>query len=288
MPILNFDYLPDYRRKLWCTDPHDRIHSLEQAVDLINQRGLLPFWPLKEIPAPSLWYAAAGERSVPDYHDDPGHVTWGWKDALLGQRKCFYARILCKRTFFASLEVFPYLYALSNNYGNYEEDHLILYEEGRLTNAARSIYEALLREGPLDTIELHRITHLTGKAGDAEFNRSLDELQMDYKVLPVGISTSGRWHYAMIFDIVARHFPQVVEQAGSITQPDARDFLVMNYLPSVGAARRSHLAKLFRWDKLSLDRTLEHLSDKHLLYSSLSEPNSVFSDWVAIPNLVLE
>jgi hypothetical protein len=288
MSSLNLEYLPDYRRRLFHTDPHDRITTLEQAVDLINARGLLAFWPLKDIPMPSLWYAAAGDRPVPDYHDDPGHVTWGWKDGLLGQRKCFYARILCKRTFFASLPVFPYLYALSNNYGSYEEDHLILYDEGKLTYSARLIYEALLDNGPLDTIELHRATHMTGKSGEADFNRALDELQMDYKVLPVGISDVGRWHYAMIFDIVARHFPEVVPQAGAITEPDARAFLVMNYLTSVGAARRSHLAKLFRWEKPALDRTLQRLTGEERITGDLMDPNSNTTDWFAIPELVLK
>ncbi len=288
MPILFSDFLPDYRRKLWRTDPHTRLHSESEAVDFINERGLLPFWPLKEIPAPSLWYAVVGERPVPDNHDDPGHVTWGWKDNLLGKQKCFYARILCNRTFFASLPTLPYLYALSNNYGDYREDHLILYEEGRLTYAARSIYEAILSEGPLDTIDLHRITHLTGKAGDAEFNRALDELQMDFKVLPVGISNAGRWHYAMIFDIVARHFPQVVDEAGAISEPIAREQLVMNYLTSVGAARKIHLQKLFRWDKSSLERTLERLTIMGKISTGLTELNSSYDDWSAIHELVLE
>jgi hypothetical protein len=288
MAQVNIDYLPDYRRSRFKTSPADRITELDNAVSFINERGLLAFWPVKDIPMPSLWAAAAGDRPVPDEHDDPGHVTWGWKDGLLGQKKCFYARILCKRTFFASLEIFPHLYALSNNYGNYEEDHLILYEEGRLTNAARSIYEALLAEGPINSIDLHRITHMTGKAGDAEFNRALDELQMDYKVLPVGISDAGRWHYAMVFDIVARHFPEVVPQAGAITQPDARAHLVMNYLSSVGAARRAHLAKLFRWEKIALERTLDRLEKEGMVRQNLAEPDSRWNDWVGLPELVLE
>ena len=288
MPTINLSELKKHRQRTFLSAPGDRIHSLPQAVDLINQRGLLAFWPVKEIPMPSLWAAAAGDRPVPDEHDDPGHVTWGWKDQLLGQRKCFYARILCKRTFFASLEVFPYLYALSNNFGSYEEDHLILYEEGRLTNAARTIYEAILSNGPTDTIELHRITHMTGKAGNAEFNKALDELQMDFKVLPVGIAEVGRWRYAMIFDIVARHFPEVVTRAGSIQEPQARSFLAMNYLTSVGSARYSHLTRLFRWEKAALQKTVAELESAGKIITGCDSDDSDDHDWVAIPGLVLE
>lgn len=288
MAEINIEALKQYRLQTYRTDSQDRVRSLPQAVDYINERGLLAFWPVKEIPMPSLWASAAGDRPVPDEHDDPGHVTWGWKDELLGKRKCFYARILCKRTFFASLEVFPYLYALSHNFGSYEEDHLILYEEGKLTNGARSIYEAILNNGPLDTLDLHRITHMTGKAGNAEFNKALDELQMDFKVLPVGIAAVGRWHYAMVFDIVARHFPEVVAQAGAISEPQARSFLIKNYLRSVGAARHSHLAKLFRWEKPVLQRAVDGLVEAGEVIVHCTSADSPDVDWVSIPGLVLE
>ena len=54
---------------------------------------------------PSLWVAVAGDRPVPDEHDDPGHVTWGWKDGLLGKRRWYYGRVLRKRNTFISLDI---------------------------------------------------------------------------------------------------------------------------------------------------------------------------------------
>ena len=41
---------------------------------------------IKGIAFPSLWTAVAGDRPFADEHDDPGHVTWGWKDTAPGQR----------------------------------------------------------------------------------------------------------------------------------------------------------------------------------------------------------
>lgn len=277
-----------YREHVFHTEKRDRLKSIDQAVELINKRGLLAFWPVKDIPMPSLWAAVAGNRPVPNEHDDPGHISWDWKDRLLGQRKCYYARILCKRTFFVSLDLLPNLYALSNNFGSYEEDHIIQYESGKLSNTAYAIYQTLLERGPLDTIELHRLIHSTGQKANAEFNRALDELQMDFKVLPVGISPAGRWHYAMIFDIVARHLPEVVTQAGNIAEGEAREKLLLNYLASIGAARRSHVQKLFHWEKTLTDRTIERLVHQRLLYSGLSVVDSTDTDWLAIPELVLE
>jgi len=57
----------------------------EEAIRYVNERGFIYFWPINGILLPSLWEAVSGDRPVPNEHDDPGHVTWGWKDSLLGK-----------------------------------------------------------------------------------------------------------------------------------------------------------------------------------------------------------
>jgi hypothetical protein len=101
----------------------------------------------------------------------------------------------------------PYFYALSENYGSPEEDYLIQYQQGRLTQEARSIYEALLDKGSLDAVALRRATRMASPESDARFNRALTELQADFKVLPVGVTQAGAWRYAFAYDLVTRHFP---------------------------------------------------------------------------------
>ncbi|MBK9210977.1 MAG: hypothetical protein IPL71_22930 [Anaerolineales bacterium] len=51
-----------------------------QGIDLLQRARFIYFWPIKGIDLPSLWTAVAGDRPVADKHDDPGHITWGWKD----------------------------------------------------------------------------------------------------------------------------------------------------------------------------------------------------------------
>ena len=70
------------------------INTKEQAVAFVNKRGFVYFWPIKGIELPNLWMAVAGDRPVADAHDDPGHVTWGWKDS----RKARFHITFCKRT----------------------------------------------------------------------------------------------------------------------------------------------------------------------------------------------
>ena len=122
------------------------LSSQSQALRFVNERGFIYFWPIKGIDLPSLWMAVAGDRPVADAHDDPAHITWGWKDDALPKRIWYYAKILRRKATMISLDVVPYFYALSENYGSPEEDYLVEYEEGRLTLAAKNIYDALLKK----------------------------------------------------------------------------------------------------------------------------------------------
>ncbi len=109
MPTITLDAIQAYRAETFRLRPGLRIANKEQAVAFVNQRGYVYFWPIKEVTLPSLWVAVAGDRPVPDEHDDPGHVTWGWKDELLGERRCYYAKLLRRRATFVALDVAPAL-----------------------------------------------------------------------------------------------------------------------------------------------------------------------------------
>jgi hypothetical protein len=243
----SFQPILDYRAQTFRTAAGRRITSKEEAVAFVNERGYVYFWPIKEVTLPSLWTAAAGDRPVPDQHDDPGHVTWGWKDELLGARQWYYAKVLRKRATMISLGIVPYFYALSENYGEPDKDYLLQYEEGRLTWEAKTVYETILNEGALDTISLRKLARMTAKTSDSPFNRALETLQADFKILPVGIAQAGAWKYAFVYECVHRHYPDLGEQARPIRQAEARRRLVELYLRSVGAVRVRDISLLFGW-----------------------------------------
>lgn len=253
------EFIQEYRRKSFRLSLNQRLHTLDNAIEFINERGILAFWPLKDVPMPSLWTAAAGDRPVADEHDDPGHVTWGWKDDLLGRKSCFYARILCRRNFFVSLDILPNLYALSHNFGDPSEDHHILYQSGELPHSAFKIYDTLLNSGAMDTLSLKRAAHLSGKEGEQQFNQAIDLLQMDFKIMPVGISDSGGWRYSFIYDLVPRQFKDLIDKSRFINEQTARKTLVLNYLTSVGMAGDNNIRKLFKWTQNELQPILEQL-----------------------------
>jgi hypothetical protein len=260
------------------------LTTRDEAVAFVNQRGFAYFWPIKEVTLPSLWAAVAGARPVADEHDDAGHVTWGWKDQLLGERVWYYAKILRKRATFIALDVLPAFYALSENYGEPEKDYLLQYDEGRLTFEAKTVYEALLAEGPLDTVSLRKAARMTSKASDSPFNRALETLQADFKILPVGVAEAGAWKYAFIYECVHRHYPELAERARPIRQADARRRLVELYLRSVGAAPVKELGLLFGWPRREIDTALDSLAQAGIATRGVSIEGQP-GEWIALTEL---
>jgi hypothetical protein len=282
MPTLDLKKLKSHRTRTYRLPPSPRVATPKAALDFINARGFVYFWPIKGIELPSLWTAVAGDRVVADKHDDPGHITWRWKDNALGKKKWYYAKILRKKATMISLDIAPYFYALSENYGAPEEDYLLAYEEGRLSQAAKQVYEALLKEGALHTIDLRSAAKLTN-AKDSEFNKALELLQADFKILPVGIAEAGAWKYSFIYEIVPRHYPDLPEQARHIGEGEARTKLMELYFTSLGAAPEGDAAKLFGWRKELITRTITGLVEKRKLIR-VEHPTQK-GDWFSLPEL---
>jgi hypothetical protein len=287
MPVISLKTIQQYRAQTHRTLPGQRVKTREEAIAYVNERGFIYFWPIQEIALPSLWTAVAGDRPVADAHDDPGHVTWGWKDSLLGERQWYYAKVLRKRATIIALDVLPNFYALSENYGSPEDDYLTLYEQGRMTLEARAVYETLLKEGRLDTIALRKATRMTSRDSDARFNKAITDLQVDFKILPVGISQAGRWNYAFYYDIVIRHFPDLLDKTRFIGERQARRSLAGLYLRSAGAAQVRDLTRLFGWPSTEAARALEDLAMAGVLRQGL-EVEGQKGEWAVLKELAEE
>jgi hypothetical protein len=194
----------------------------------------------------------------------------------------YYAKVLRKKATMISLEVAPYFYALSENYGSPEEDYLLAYQEGRLSQAAKQVYEVLLKEGAMHTIDLRSAAKLVN-AKESEFNKALELLQADFKILPVGVAEAGAWKYSFIYEIVPRHYPELPEKARFISEGDARRKLMELYFESVGAAAEGDAAKLFGWKRELIARTITGLVEKRKLVR-VEHPGHK-GEWLSLPKL---
>jgi hypothetical protein len=237
-----------------------RLHTVEDAQAFVDEVGFCHFWPIKGVETPNLFHAIAGRvRPVPMEHGDPDiGKCWGWKDQSLDKKWWYYGKLLRRRATLVSLEMLPYFYALSENYGSLD-DYLQEYEDGRMTAEAKAVYEAILENGPLDTVRLRREARMSAKSAKSRFDRALVELQVGLKVLPIGVAEAGAWRYAFVYEIVQRHFPDLPAQARPIGRGEARRVLVLRYLDNVVAADRKMVAKVFhvlRWTPTELNRTI--------------------------------
>lgn len=265
MTTLSAKEIKRYQDKTFRTLKTLTLRNPQEAVKFVNERGFIFFWPVKGITMPSLWCGVAGDRPVADGHDDPGHISWGWKDQMLDKRVWYYGRILRKRNTIISLQTAPYFYALSPNFGDPELEISDQYREGLIPLEVKLIFEALLEKGPLDSLALRREAHLSGPNSNTPFNRALDILQRDFKVMPTAIAEVGTWKYAFVYDLTHRYHPELLEQSRFISENQARDHLAGCYFNSVGAASEKQVQTLFGWTQQDTQKTISRLQEANLL-----------------------
>jgi len=233
-----------YRRR-----PHLKLRTPEQALEFTNDVGFCFLFPAKGAEMPSLWEAICGQsRPLPIHHDDRElGYAWQWKDELPARGLVFYGKLLRKKPMLVSLDLLPCFYALSENYGDLD-DYLLEYQDGKLSEEAKRVYEALLEHGALPTSHLRRKAGLGGKGNAGRFDRAILELQLGLKIVKTGISDANAWRYCYVYDLLLRRWPDLPKRAEAISSEEAMRTLLLTYLHNVGAARMEDVLRLFGWE----------------------------------------
>ena len=151
-----------------------------------------------------------------------------------------------------------------------------------MTQASKQVYETLLDNGSLNTLDLRKKSKLSN-AKDSEFNKALEQLQRDFKILPVGVAQAGAWKYAHIYEIVTRHYPDLSEQARAIKESQARAQLLELYFNMVGAAQLRDVHKLFGWGNEVVKKAVNRLVESGKLVNA--EHPKFDGEWVGIEHL---
>jgi len=144
------------------------------------------------------------------------------------------------------------------------------------------VYETLLEKGALNTLDLRRHAKLAN-AKESEFGRALEQLQADFKILPVGVAEAGAWKYSHIFEIVPRHYPDLPERARVISESKARVKLLELYFEMVGAAQLRDVTKLFGWTAEIANRAVDKLIEENILTKAMCPKQT--GEWIAVRNL---
>lgn len=246
-----------YRRRM-----NLRVTTPEQAVKFVNDVGFSFLFPIQSVEMPSLWDAIAG-RVMKTTNKHSGYEierTWGWKDESLDKKWWYYGKLIRDKATLVSLDVLPIFYALSENYGDYENDYLEVYRTGAISSEAKQIYEALLQFGALDAIRLRREARMSSDESKPRFEKALTDLQAGLKVLPIGIAPVGAWRYAFIYEILPRWLPDVPDRARAISRTEARRRILDCYIHNVIAAPLPTIARLFKWKSTEAQQAAEALA----------------------------
>lgn len=268
-----------YRRKASL-----RLKTIDDALSFANDIGFCFLWPIRGVELPSLWAAVAGERPVASEHNDPGHVTWGWKDQALDQRIWYYGKLLRGKATIVSLNILPHFYALSENFGD-PEDYLQEYSEGRLSLEAKTMYEVVRDQGPIDSVALRREARMSSRESKSRFDKALTELQKGLKILPVGVAKAGAWDYAFKYELLDRWLPDVATSARSITRKVARVELLRCYMNNVFAATPASIQRLFAWRKDEFGIAIDELSESEEIVRGVKVGN-VRGEHVALASIM--
>src|SRR5215472_13602833 len=117
-----------------------RVRTAGDAARFIDAAGFCLLYPVKNVPLPSLYYAAA--RRMPTCWDETSKKIWGWKDELPRRRRALYAKYFKGRGTFISLKLLPHFLALRESAAE-STAAADFYAAGRITDGARRIWEAL-------------------------------------------------------------------------------------------------------------------------------------------------
>jgi len=137
----------------------------------------------------------------------------------------------------------------------------------------------------LDTITLRDQSNVSASGSPSRFNRALELLQHDFRIIPSGISQNGRWKYTYIYQTVQNEFPKLIEQSMRINKEDALIAILRSYFRSNGTGTFKDIQILFRWQVHDIRKAINSLiATGEIIEACLDENKG--EDIFSIPELI--
>lgn len=226
-----------------------RILTPGEAVRFIDAAGFCMLFPVRNVPLPSLYCAVTRRDPQADFKwDRYSEMLWKWKSSIPRRKRAFYGKYFRGRGTFISLKRLPYFLAMRQTAidpENYDE----FYSDGRITDDARAVWEALATHGPLATLELRNVAKMDTKAGNVRFKRAMAELQCMLIVVHFGTEQETNAWASGKFELVCRAFPKETVAARTITPEAARRALAAQFLALCPNSSPKDVARLLGWTK---------------------------------------
>jgi hypothetical protein len=236
------------------------INSAAAAAKFIDTVGFCVLFPVKNVPLPSLYYAAA--KRQPTGWDKCAQLIWKWKDELPKKRRALYAKYFKGRGTFISLELLPYFLAIDGTAVETGEAEAF-YKSGRISHDALELWLGLAKHGPLATLELRHACKMETQAGNKRFKKAMLELQGLLIVTHSGAEQESEAWASNRFELVYRAFPKQVAEANKISVEEARTVLARKYCTLHPGATPTQMARLFGWSKAQAVAALHYSIRSH-------------------------
>lgn len=248
----------DRRDRNYRRQPGLRIRTSQEAAEFVEAVGFAVPYPQEGLELPSLWEAHVGRAGAPNGWDAGVETVWTWKDELPANRWAFYGAYFRRKPSLVSLEMLKNLLAVAG-----PPDVRELYDSGELSHDALRVHESLSARRPAARRALRAAAGMTGKRGNARFQRGMRALERSLLVARVGAAQEGPSGWpSTVYDVMAEAFPEQSEQARRIRPEAARKALVSRYLATVVLAHESKIAKLFGWRVQAVRDTLAQLGSR--------------------------
>ncbi len=223
-----------------------RVSTPSEAARFIDHTGFCVFFPLKNVPLPSLYYAVV--KRQPTSWDKYARLVWKWKDELPKRRLAFYAKCFKGRATFLSLKLLPHFLAMHGTAVGPGEAE-VFYKAGRISHDALELWQVLTEHGAMATLELRHACKMETQAGNKHFKKAMLELQGLLIVTHSGAEQETESWASNRFDLVSRAFPKQIAEASKISVEDARTALATKYRTLYPSATPVQIARLFCWTK---------------------------------------
>ena len=228
-----------HRDRMWRREEDLRVESAVDAERFIEDVGFANTLTDTRRAGPSLYIAVCGRRDVSlprnVQKDEETRLTWYLKDEVMRRGRVYYAKLAGGRSMFVAPRLISHFASI---WMPRRKD-----ETEILSDAAQRVLKVLRREHELATPDLRAESGVTERAA---FNRALDELQRQMKVIPQDVIYQPTFSY--IWMLAEDRFPE--EMRKRVVRRTALREIARAYLTGAGmtvlgeTARASGLSRV--------------------------------------------
>jgi hypothetical protein len=227
------ELIESYRDRSWFRDPELRIEEVSAAERFIERVGYCSALTDSRRPGPSLYIAVCGRRDAHtprNVQKDPeSSLAWTIKDSVLGRGRVYYGKLRGSRSIFIARRLVPHFNALLGVVRRQEQFVL--------SQPAQDILKVLRKEWEMSTRDLRGAS---GVKDRSTFNKSIDELQRMFKVIPSEVVYEPVFTY--IWSLTESRFQDELEM--TLGREEALKEIARAYLTGAGMTWRGELARV--------------------------------------------